>query len=282
VLNDRYICQDLSEVDEIFMLDRLSQLKQDIHACSARDSAKMMSLYQEYLGELVGGFQVIWLAAYRGQFGRKVWQTKVMNDWKIVDMIYPSTANIDHVEAAKKFYKKARETGSLGPQFMLSIRSSGKTRSLLLTDAISRKEWKEHWMGKIMEKHGVGERIVGAFTLSETAESYFMVDRGPGEAPFGEEERALLYDALINFPRVHHWLFLNRGLVAPAKKPLSPREQSVVHYLLGPKSITEISECLGLSKGTIQNYVVDIYKNFGVGSRYELISLWLGEVPRIS
>ncbi|WP_051279368.1 helix-turn-helix transcriptional regulator [Hellea balneolensis] len=241
-----------------------------------------MGLYQRYLVELIGGFQVIWLAAYRGQFGRKFWHTKIMNDWKIFDMIYPVGTDIDQVEAAKKFYKKAHETGTLGPQFMLSINSAGKTRALLLTDAISREEWREHWMGKIMEKHGVGERMVGAYTLSDTAESYFMIDRAPGEAPFGEKDRALLYDALVDFPRVHYWLFLNRGLVEPAKKPLSPREQSVLQYLLGPKSKAEIAECLGLTTGTVQNYIIDIYKIFDVSSRYELVQLWLDEVPRIT
>lgn len=263
------------------MADHLNILKEKILSCAATDSQRMMTLYQQYLTELVGGFQMIWLAAYRGQYGRKLWHTKIMNDWKIIDMEYPPETDIDQVSAAKKFYKRARETGALGPQFLLSLSSAGKTRSLLLTDAISREKWREHWMGKLMEKHGVGERMVGVYTLSDTAESYAMVDRAPGEPPFGERERALLYDALISFPRLHYWLFLNRGLVAPAKKPLSPREQSVLQYLLGSSSISSIAEALGLATGTVQNYVNDIYKIFDVSSRYALVQLWLGDVPHI-
>jgi len=261
------------------MPQKIASLREKIHACSATESGKMIELYQDYLASLFEGFQVIWLASYRGEFGRKLWHTKAMKDWKIFDMKYPVGTDVNIVEASKKFYKKARETGAFGPQFMLSVNTAGKSRALLVTDAIPRKEWKKHWMSKVLAKHGVGERMVGAYTLSDTAESYFMIDRRPGEKFFDEKNRTDFYDAITSFPRLHYWLFLNRGLVKPAKRPLSPREQEVVQQLLGPASEIEIAHTLNLKKGTVHNYIVDIYKNYGVNSRYELVQLWLAEVP---
>lgn len=133
-----------------------------------------------------------------------------------------------------------------------------------------------------LERQGVGERMVGAFTLSDKSESYFLVDRQPNSPAFTEADRQLFYELLISFPRLHYWLFLERGLVAPAHRPLSPRERQVLNLLMGPMSELEIAQSLALSKGTVHNYIGNIYKNFVVSSRYELIQLWLKPVSAVS
>ena len=88
-----------------------------------------------------------------------------------------------------------------------------------------------------------------------------------------------MLELLLRFPRVHHWLMLERGLVPPAKRSFSPRQREVVQHLLGPQTEKAIAEELALSKGALHNYVTDIYKNMGVGSRHELVQCWLQELP---
>ncbi len=263
------------------MVDDLAQLRKAIGACSATEVAKAIELYQQYLAKALNAFQVTWYAGYRGKFGRKLWHTNMMYDWKIFDIIFPVGTSFDKADAAKKYYLKARSEGALDPQVKISVENSGKSRVHLLYDNISKEEWDKHWMKVMLGKYDIGERMVGVFSMTDIAESYFLVDRGFDAEPFNEDDRERFLEALISFPRLHYWLFLNRGLIQPAKRPLSPRDKDVLQYLLGPLSEAEIAEKLELTKGTVHNYVVDIYKNFGVSSRYELVQLWISEVPSL-
>ena len=163
-----------------------------------------------------------------------------------------------------------------------SVKSAGKSRVHLLHDAVAKEDWREHWMKPWLERQGVGERMVGAFTLSDESESYFLIDRAPNSPAFTEADRQLFYKLLVSFPRLHYWLFLERGLVAPAQRPLSPRERQVLSLLMGPMPEQEIAQSLELSKGTVHNYIGDIYKNYAVSSRYELVQLWLQPISAIS
>ncbi len=54
-----------------------------------------------------------------------------------------------------------------------------------------------------------------------------------------------------------------------------------MQYLLKPLSEKEIAASLGLTYGTVHNYVTEIYRIYGVCSRFELIPLWLADVPYV-
>lgn len=263
------------------MSDTLHKLKEKIHACSALESGRMIELYQTYLAELMGGFQVYWVAGYKGKFGRERWYTKAMNGWKVMDIIFPINSDFCKVEVPKKYFKKADKIGHLSPVLNLTTSTAGKTRVVIRADAIDIEAWKNHWEAKLFAKYDICERMIGAYSLSPIAESYVWIDRRLGEAAFDETDRQNLLKALTEFPRLHYWLFLERGLVSPAQRPLSPRERSVLHHLLGPMTENEIARELALSSGTVHNYVVNIYKIYQVNSRYELIQLWLDHVPSL-
>ena len=238
----------------------------------------MFELFQRHLQNELGAHQVLWYAAYKGEFGRELWQTQLMKGWKVVDIGFPIGFDGNISEETKAYFKKARESGGLDPQVVLSVENAGHSRVHLLRDAVSEEAWQTHWMKQWLERQGVGERMVGAFTLSEESESYFLVDRPPGEAPFSEDDRNKYLELLTSFPRLHYWLFLERGLVKPAQRPLSPRERQILKLLIGPKPEKDLADELALSKGTVHNYISDIYKNYGVSSRYELVQLWLNPV----
>ena len=241
----------------------------------------MIELYQRHLQEQLSAHQVLWYAAYKGAFGKELWQTKLMQGWKVVDIGFPIGFDGNLSDEIKAYFKKAQESGNVDPQVELSVQSAGKSRVHLLHDAVAKEGWQDHWMKPWLERQGVGERMVGCFTLSDESESYFLVDRPPNSPPFKEGDRNAFYELLVSFPRLHYWLFLERGLVAPALRPLSPREREVLGLLMGPMSEKDISESLGLSKGTVHNYIGDIYKNYSVSSRYELVQLWLQPVQAI-
>lgn len=253
-----------------------------INACSANQSAQMLAYYQEHLQVLLSGHRVTWYAAYKGAYGRELWQTRIMGGWKVVDVVFPLGSDHNFTEAAKAYFKKAREEGDLDPQVKHSVETAGQSRVKLIGDAISPEQWAQHWMRERLLSQGIGERMVGAFTLSDESESYFLVDRPPGAQPFNEDDRRTFFDALISFPRLHQWLFLERGLVSPAIRPLSPREREVLNRLLTAASEKDIADEMKLSPGTVHNYVGDIYKKFNVQSRYQLIQLWLQPVAALS
>ena len=256
----------------------LIELEEKIHRCAATDTDAMVALYQQYLQNALDGSQTCWMAAYKGDFGRKLWHTELMDNWKIVDTIFPLGMDKSLVEEAKAYFKKAREEGDVDPQVTLAVNTAGETRVQLIGDAISPEEWSSHWMKQVMLEQGAGERMVGAYTLSVEAESYFLVDRPSGAEPFNDDHRAEFHELLIRFARLHYWLFLERGLISPATRPLSPRERDVLSMLLGSLSEQAIADQFGLTKGTLHNYVSDIFKVFNVQSRYELVQLWLAPI----
>jgi DNA-binding CsgD family transcriptional regulator len=71
---------------------------------------------------------------------------------------------------------------------------------------------------------------------------------------------------------------LGRGLALsgdPGVIELSPRRRDVLAGLLDGLAEKQIAGRLGLSVPTVHEYVTDLYRHFGVGSRGELLALFL-------
>jgi len=254
-------------------------VRNEIHATSAANTQHAFRLYQTHICETLTASGVTWVAMYRGKFGREMWATELLDDWKIMDSIFPSAADRAAAEARGAYLNGARK-GGVDPQAVLALKEAGVTRVRRLHEAVAREEWEGHWWCEQLLKEGVGERMIGTYTLTPIAESHLLVDRAPGEPPFSESDADRLYELLCDFPRIHHALMLERGLAAPAQRPFSPREREVVQHLLGPMREAEIADSLGLSKGATHNYIIEIYRVLQVSGRLEMMQLWLGEIPR--
>jgi len=252
-----------------------------INACGVDEMDIMVARYQTYLEQLLSGMNVMWVAAYKRPFGRKLWYVELMNDWKVMDLITPISMDTTFEDEYKSYFKEALDNNSIDPQTAYGVEQAGKTRVARIGDAIAWDEWQSHWMYQRLQSVGVGERMLGTFTLDETAESYFTIDRAIGQPAFTQADADRFYHAIKLFPRLHYWLFLERGLVTPARTPLSPRQREVLRLLLKPLSEQEIAEQLSLTKGTTHNYVIELYKVFQVSSRYELMQLWLKRVDGV-
>lgn len=102
-----------------------------------------------------------------------------------------------------------------------------------------------------------------------------VVSRRWKEKPFTERERLLvklIHDELV--AKLHP-----QNLSAPKQlfAPLPLRLQHVLKCLLDGKSEKETAQALDLSFHTVHSYVKDIYQHFGVGSRAELLALWINQ-----
>ncbi len=254
------------------MLDALAL---QINSCGATETDFALSLYQEYLKQALNAVGVTWCALYRGPYGKDMWHTVVMDNWKVFDIKFHPSIKVDIEETRSKFYAKARKEGGLGPGIKCSMAAMGSTRAHLIEEAVSEKEWKQHWEYQLLLKQGVSNRMSGAFYLSDISESHVWVDRGIGEPPFNQQDKKELVRIMNLFPRLHRWWMLERGLLEPATRPLWPREKDVLTLLLGTSTEADIANELGLTQGTVHNYVIKIYKAFNVSGRSQLMQVWL-------
>jgi len=258
-----------------------SEFVKRINSYGADETMEMVRLFQSYVEEQLSAINVTWMASYQKPYGRNLWHVNLMNNWKVVDAIFPTDDDKDYAKEYKAYFKQALDQGGIDPYVIYVVQHAGRTRVDLLEKAVSLEEWQQHWMYQYMQTQGAGDRLAGSFTLSETAESHFTIDRAVGQPIFNQQDADYFYHLLKQCPKMHYWLFLERGLVEPALKPLSPRLQEVLMYLLGPLSEKDISEKVQLTTGSLHNYVMDIYKNFQVSSRYQLMQLWLKQVPNL-
>jgi DNA-binding CsgD family transcriptional regulator len=69
---------------------------------------------------------------------------------------------------------------------------------------------------------------------------------------------------------------LSHGLLAAAT-PLTPTERRVLHLLLTGLPEKLIAEQLERSYHTTHEWIMSIYRKFGVNNRAALMALWLGQ-----
>ena len=254
---------------------QLSELARCINSSDAIDTSTSLEMYQKYICVAMEATAVTWCALYKGPYGRDTWYTQVMNDWKVFDMKFPIGQNLDLEVVKKNFYAKAKKEGGVGAGIENMMSAAGQTRAQNVENSMPFSEWEKHWEYDLWIKQGIGDRMSGAFFLSEISESHVWVDRAIDQPRFKDSDKEKLIEIMNRFPRVQRWWMLERGLLEPSTRPLSPREKEVLKLLLQPKSESEIANHLNLAAGTVHNYIVEIYKVFQVGGRYELIQLWL-------
>ena len=77
-----------------------------------------------------------------------------------------------------------------------------------------------------------------------------------------------------NFPRsflsrrLGRWSTVHRD---PVASRLAPQPREVLRHLLSAKSTRDIADAMGLSEGTVRNYIKDLFRRFNVRSREELL-----------
>lgn len=125
------------------------------------------------------------------------------------------------------------------------------------------------------EPGGGSHRIV-AELVTDKVESRIALNRSLHERGYTERERHLTMLVLRELPWLHRWD------TAPRARPkeLSPRLQLVLDLLLIGLSRKDISAQIGISVGTVNAYVRDLYRHFNVNSHAGLMRLQGGQKTR--
>lgn len=196
-----------------------------------------------------------------------------VNGWRapVARFLYP-TKPLDH---AAREQIKTLNLGVADESIIASVAGAGSFRANLLRDLVS-----EKWFHSLYYKyyyHAVDHQdaIYVAFPVNEDAESWFGFFREAGRPLFTTEERDTLAYALRGIKWFHRQLMLSHGLLI-ASAPLTPAERRILQFLLSRHSEKEIGQQIGLTANSVHQYVVSIFRKFGVNSRAALIALWLG------
>lgn len=134
--------------------------------------------------------------------------------------------------------------------------------------------WHKTTGGQLMELNKIHDRLNMAIALSPSLEVVFALDRRVGQPSFTQRDVALFYALSLGLKPLVLRMALSHGLLEGQGR-LSPREHETLRWLLRGLSEKEIAEELNLSYKTLHQYVVAVYRKFGVHSRAELMALWL-------
>lgn len=254
------------------MTNMIEQYFYNINTASSSETNQSLEFLMEAIKKQIGADRVTWAALYKGDYGHNMWHAKAMDNWKVMDVIKDRSDSFDVKKATQRYYQKIKSEGEVEPVAQKAVDTVGRSRAFSTKDTI---EHSDHWMNRMLDSYGVSDRLIAALSLSKSCESHFWIDRVKGKESFSERDQEKALHLLWQVPRLHFWMFLQRGLISPATKPLSPREQETLHYLLGDKDETKIANAMGIARGTVHNYISEIYQIFNVRSRYELTSIWL-------
>ncbi len=229
----------------------------------------------ERLTRIVGACNVSWMAAAREADPSP---DDPMRGWTAADLVvlHDGDAFLSRHQATLRRFR----TEIVDPQSAAMVARAGTTRAVLRAALVDDATWERSWLYReVLRPLGVGDRLVGSFPVSPTSESYFALDRAPRDPPFDDRARDVLRLFLSGCPRFHVEQLRVRG-VLDGTIHLSPRERSVLKLLLTGLSERGIAARLGLSYHTAHQYVVSVYRKFGVHSRPELTARWLRSPPR--
>ena len=222
------------------------------------------------LCELVDAQNAVWIGSVRLSDS---FLDDPVKGWRApaVRYLYPTQL----LEDIAKKQAKELHRGVVDETTVANVAAAGRFRANRLRDLVSN-EWfdsdsyRRHYLGI-----GRYDAVFVAFPVNEDAESWFGIFRVIGKPGFTIEERDTLAFALRGIKWFHRQLMLSYGLLI-ASKPLTPAERRVLQLLLSRASEKDISRSLGLTVNSVHQYVVSVFRKFGVNSRASLMSLWLG------
>lgn len=156
--------------------------------------------------------------------------------------------------------------GVMGPVVDVIDRNRFTTflRSDLVTDPI----WEV--VGKPWQETGYKSLILSVYPLEDGVYSGVGFHRRVDKPEFTDRERAIVH---VVFQQVD-WLHRQGSNVSAGRNAvqLSPRQRHVLLFLLGGDSKKAIARKLDLSEHTVGDYLKQIYKQFSVNTRSELLA----------
>lgn len=225
-----------------------------------------------FLADLTGAWNATWAGAIRmAGDGAPCADDDPLQGWRVAEMKSLRPAPTPEDDCHFKEILRVWDRREVDPSFLLPMRGVGAFRTYSL-----RRELPAEWFASpFYEAHygavGTYDAAFVAFPLNQDCESHFAVYC---EGPIADETISRLTYALRGIKWFHRQLLLAHGLLL-ASTPLTPTEQRVLQLLLTDAPEKRIAHQLGLADSTTHQYVVAIFRKFGVRSRAALMSLWL-------
>jgi DNA-binding CsgD family transcriptional regulator len=147
----------------------------------------------------------------------------------------------------------------------------GRYMTFLRHDLVSDRDWEQ--VGKAWRKTGYGSLVMSVYPLDNGVYAGIGFHRRIEKPEFGNRERGIVH---VIFQQVD-WLH-RQGSNANAGKfavQLSPRQRQVLLFLLSGDSRKTIAAKLDLSEHTVGDYLKQIYKQFCVNTRSELLAQFI-------
>lgn len=253
---------------DVPLQDTIFQLWDKLADFGADQSAQAVSHLMSFLCDRAGAWNATWAGAIRvGSKG----DDDPLQGWRVgaVQALRPIAPHSD--EGHFKDILRIWDRRQIDPSFLLPMRDLGAFRTYSF-----RRELPESWFrSAFYERHyasvGTFDAVFIAFPLNEDCESHFGFY---SHKRFTDAEIELLAYALRAIKWFHRNLMLSRGLLM-ASSPLTPAELRVLRLLLTGSTEKEIAGFVDMTPPTAHQYVVGIYRKFGVRSRAGLMSLWL-------
>lgn len=136
--------------------------------------------------------------------------------------------------------------------------------------------WAEHTpLGALNRALGQSDFIIAGLPVAGHVALLFMFDRENSRPAFGRRERELVAAALMGLVFACRQFARSYGYI-DAERQLRPRERELLAHLLSGAAEKEIAARMGITAGSVHQYISRLYRVFGVASRAELMSRWLG------
>jgi len=222
------------------------------------------------LCRLIGAKNAAWIGAVRmGQAA----DHDPLNGWRprLIHFLHPT----QHLSSAAREQSDGIDAGMIDETTIRNGAFSGAYRVNRLVDLVPRSWFEGAYYRTYYQALGFHDAIWAGVPINKDAEIYIGLFRsGPGLS-YTEAERDRVGYALRGLRWFHRQQMLGHGLFAAAS-PLTQTERAVLQGLLRGNPEKTIAAALGHSSHTTHEYIVRIYRKYGVNSRAELMSLWLG------
>jgi len=185
--------------------------------------------------------------------------------------LYPSA----HHETSSRAQTIKWNRKQVNEGYLLVARDVGKFRSFRLRKEMPPAYFEGEFYQTFHASRGFHDQCVVIFPVNADYESLFNFQRMGVKKNFTASEEALAAYALRGIRWFHRQLALSHGLLI-AETPLSPAQHQIAQLLLTERSEKQIALEIGKSLRTTHNHVTEIFRKFGVQSRADLMSLWLG------
>ena len=196
--------------------------------------------------------------------------------WRPYHVTYYNTP--EHVITESQHFMR-RSNHRLNAGIAMMMMHSGKNRVYYAPDyGVFWETWPRDRMMRIRNSY---DRLGAVFSLDEHTEYCILLDRLEDDVGgYTTQNRDALYEALGAIRPFVYRLCLSLGvLTSRGQEALTDREREALFLLFSEHSEKGMADIMGVSPQTMHQYVVSVYRKLNVGSRAELVSMWMGGCP---